>query len=375
MGKGSRARGRPRGGFCVKRHCCCRLGNQFVELADGARLRRPRGWLMRRLLLAADLVGLTVAFVVALTLAPIARTDTVGVKWELLLFLCTLPLWVLLARLHGLYDRDEGRSDHSTVDDVVGIIQVVTLGTWGSLAITYFAGLPHPTLDRLVQFWLIAIVLVSATPRRGADDRAQTPRLRPERRHRRFGSGRAPARGQDARSPRIRPERRRVRRQRRWRVDERVRPAPPAREDAGAARPRPEELDRPRRHRVLTRLARADARGDPGDAGPRCPGRHRSTHVRGAWDERAAAHRRGAPARRALTAPALVVVPAAQAVARRHRRLHRACAARAPVCRRRRAHQARLSWARSSSDKCEWARASGPSVSSSSGRWSRTPRA
>jgi exopolysaccharide biosynthesis polyprenyl glycosylphosphotransferase len=135
-------------------------GNQFVELSDDARLRRPRGWLMRRLLLVADLVGLTIAFVVALTLAPISATDTVRVKWELVLFLCTLPLWVLLVRLHGLYDRDEGRSDHSTVDDVVGIIQVVTLGTWGFLAITYLAGLPHPTLDRLVQFWLLAIVLV-----------------------------------------------------------------------------------------------------------------------------------------------------------------------------------------------------------------------
>ena len=149
-------------------------GNQFIEhadvaLAESARLRRPRGWLMRRLLLAADLIGLTVAFVIALTLAPIAATDTVSVKWELLLFLSALPLWVLLARLHGLYDRDEGRSDHSTVDDVVGIIQVVTLGTWGFLAITYLAGLPHPTLDRLVQFWLLAIVLVPLAARRGAD--------------------------------------------------------------------------------------------------------------------------------------------------------------------------------------------------------------
>ncbi len=116
---------------------------------------------MRRLLLAADLIGLTVAFVIALTLAPIAATDAVSVKRELLLFLGALPLWVLLARLHGLYDRDEGRSDHSTVDDVVGIIQVVTLGTWGFLAITYLADFPHPTLDRLVQFWLLAIVLVT----------------------------------------------------------------------------------------------------------------------------------------------------------------------------------------------------------------------
>jgi exopolysaccharide biosynthesis polyprenyl glycosylphosphotransferase len=115
---------------------------------------------MRRLLLAADVAGLTIAFFAALTLAPIPTADTVQVEWELALFVLSLPLWILLARVHGLYDRDEERSNHSTVDDVVGIAQVVTIGTWCFLAVTHLAGLPHPTLERLVQFWLIAVVLV-----------------------------------------------------------------------------------------------------------------------------------------------------------------------------------------------------------------------
>ena len=115
---------------------------------------------MRRLLLLADLIGLTVAYAVALTFAPISTTDTVEVRWELALFVCTLPLWALLTRIHGLYGRDEERSDHSTVDDVVGIVQVVTLGTWCFLVATHLTGLPHPTLARLVQFWLLAVLLV-----------------------------------------------------------------------------------------------------------------------------------------------------------------------------------------------------------------------
>ena len=101
---------------------------------------RRRGWLMRRLLLTADVIGLVIAYLIALKLAPPAsEVDRVAPAWEAALFFATLPLWVLLARVHGLYDRDEERTDHSTVDDVVGVFQVVTLGTWSFLVITHVA--------------------------------------------------------------------------------------------------------------------------------------------------------------------------------------------------------------------------------------------
>ena len=53
---------------------------------------------------------------------------------ELYLFLATLPVWILAARSFGLYARDEERADHSTVDDVVGVLHLVTIGAWLLLA-------------------------------------------------------------------------------------------------------------------------------------------------------------------------------------------------------------------------------------------------
>ena len=131
------------------------------EIDAAWRARGRRGWLMRRLLLVADVVGLTAAYVIAVELAPpLDSPDRVAPIWEVLLFAATIPLWILLARVYGLYDRDEERSDHSTVDDVVGVVQVVTLGTWSFLVLTHVVGLPYPNLSRLVIFWLLAIVLV-----------------------------------------------------------------------------------------------------------------------------------------------------------------------------------------------------------------------
>jgi exopolysaccharide biosynthesis polyprenyl glycosylphosphotransferase len=124
-------------------------------------IEMPRGWLMRRLLLLADIVGLTTAYLLALTFAPAATgADRVAAWWEIALFVASLPFWVFLARAHSLYDRDEERSDHSTVDDIFGVFQVVTIGTWSFFALTYLTGLPHPTVPRLIVFWLTAVLLV-----------------------------------------------------------------------------------------------------------------------------------------------------------------------------------------------------------------------
>jgi exopolysaccharide biosynthesis polyprenyl glycosylphosphotransferase len=121
-----------------------------------------RGWLVRRMLLLADVLGLSLAFLAALALyGSRGPFDPVGVRHELLVFFLTLPGWILVAKLHGLYDRDEERADHSTVDDVVGVFHLVTIGVWLFLLGAFVTGLADPELVKLAAFWAFAIVFVT----------------------------------------------------------------------------------------------------------------------------------------------------------------------------------------------------------------------
>ena len=54
-------------------------------------------------------------------------------SWNWLLFLAALPAWVVAAKLYSLYDRDEERTDHSTVDDFTGVFHLVTVSVWLAL--------------------------------------------------------------------------------------------------------------------------------------------------------------------------------------------------------------------------------------------------
>ena len=275
---------------------------------------------MRRLLLAADVIGLMSAFLLALAIGPTtAVADRVDVRWEIALFAASLPLWVFLARAHSLYDRDEERSDHSTVDDIFGVFQVVTIGTWSFLAITHLAGLPHPTLPRLVIFWLTAVVLVPLL-------RAATRIV--GRRHPAYvqnviivGSG-------DVAQL----------------LDGKIRQHPEYRlkvvgfvdgsngiSSNGAGHPeligRTDDLPRARsgpfrasrRDRLLGGLGRANPRGDSRAPGLQRPGRHRAATVRGAGNERAAPHDRGCPACRAPDPSPVTLVEVPQAIVRPRR--------------------------------------------------------
>jgi exopolysaccharide biosynthesis polyprenyl glycosylphosphotransferase len=122
---------------------------------------RRRGWLVRRGLLAADFVGASLAFLVSELLLPPSASGHVDPLAETAIFVGVLPAWVVLAKLYGLYDRDEERTDHSTADDMIGVFHLVTVGTWLLYAFARLTRLADPDLLRLIVFWGVAITLVT----------------------------------------------------------------------------------------------------------------------------------------------------------------------------------------------------------------------
>ena len=125
--------------------------------------RHRRGWLARRLLALADASGLILAMVFVQLLFgrgggpndKFGRLDEIGV------FALMLPLWLVIAKLYGLFDRDEKRSDHTTADDVVTVVHAVTLGAWMLLVGAWWTGVAHPALAKVAAFWGISIVAIS----------------------------------------------------------------------------------------------------------------------------------------------------------------------------------------------------------------------
>jgi exopolysaccharide biosynthesis polyprenyl glycosylphosphotransferase len=126
----------------------------------GRRIRR--GWLVRRMLLAADLAGLLAAFfAIELIFLGNQFIDNVGIGEESLIFVLLLPAWVVAAKLYGLYDRDEERATHSTADEVVSVFHLITVGVWLFYATSWLAGFSNPDQAKLAAFWVLALVGVT----------------------------------------------------------------------------------------------------------------------------------------------------------------------------------------------------------------------
>ena len=142
------------------------LDERTLEVLEHRRrvgIRRPRGWLVRRLLLAADVTALVAAFLcVEVIFGPGGGERNRFDLWtEILLFMLTIPGWVVVSKLYGLYERDEERADHSTADDLVGVFHLVTVGTWLLLVGGWATGLAAPDVARLAVFWVLAVFLVT----------------------------------------------------------------------------------------------------------------------------------------------------------------------------------------------------------------------
>jgi exopolysaccharide biosynthesis polyprenyl glycosylphosphotransferase len=121
-----------------------------------------RGWLMRRLLVVADVAGLCVAFVTVELLFGNRGTNPVSLTREIALFVVSLPVFVLGAKLFGLYDRDEARAAHSTPDDLVRVFLLMTVAVFIVEHAVDLSAAASPDLVKLSVFWAVAIVGVTA---------------------------------------------------------------------------------------------------------------------------------------------------------------------------------------------------------------------
>ena len=142
------------------------VDNRTLEILEHRRrtaIVHRRGWLVRRVLLAADLVGLMLAFTLAEWLVNHRSEASLFYGGgEILAFLASLPGWIVIAKLYGLYERDEERTDHSTADDFGRVFHMVTVCTWLLWAFSRSTGVTHPTPAKLMIFWVAAIAFVTA---------------------------------------------------------------------------------------------------------------------------------------------------------------------------------------------------------------------
>jgi exopolysaccharide biosynthesis polyprenyl glycosylphosphotransferase len=100
---------------------------------------RRRGSLLRRMLATGDWLTM-VATLCAVTAAS-PDTDVGTLFWATMFS----PIWILVLKLHGLYDNDHRRIRHSTLDEISSLISAAALGTLaldGLLALSPVGPLP-----------------------------------------------------------------------------------------------------------------------------------------------------------------------------------------------------------------------------------------
>ncbi len=107
---------------------------QAPRASAGSPLRRSlvasdygrRDWFLRRLLALSDVVCLALAM--AVTMAAAGGTRVYSWQGHLLYGLITLPAWVVLFKVYGLYERDAKRLSHSTLDDLPSLFHCLLSG-------------------------------------------------------------------------------------------------------------------------------------------------------------------------------------------------------------------------------------------------------
>jgi exopolysaccharide biosynthesis polyprenyl glycosylphosphotransferase len=127
------------------------------ERAEG-RSAGDKSHITRRSLAAAD----TLALLAAMAFAELAVAAGDQAAKDFALTILVLPLWVALFKIYGLYDRDDKRVTHSTVDDLPKLFHALVVGSLGVWAYSKLV-CPDPLgLEQGVVFFSTALFLIVA---------------------------------------------------------------------------------------------------------------------------------------------------------------------------------------------------------------------
>jgi exopolysaccharide biosynthesis polyprenyl glycosylphosphotransferase len=118
--------------------------------------RASRGWhhaLLRRLLACADV---TAALLASLSLAVLGDGELGQVAWPLVF----IPLWVLVAKVLGLYDRDGRVLRHLTVDEAPQLVLWALVGTLALSLLLELTPVGRPETSSAVVAGIVAFASV-----------------------------------------------------------------------------------------------------------------------------------------------------------------------------------------------------------------------
>ena len=107
---------------------------------------------LRRLLALADVAAVTAALALATLFAAHGGADGAQLLWAFL----TVPAWIVVFKVYGLYDRDTKRVSHSTVDEIPWLFHALVVGGLGLWAFFKVAPPANLTLRQGIVFFVTA---------------------------------------------------------------------------------------------------------------------------------------------------------------------------------------------------------------------------
>jgi exopolysaccharide biosynthesis polyprenyl glycosylphosphotransferase len=123
---------------------------------DSSRGHSRRHYILRRALAVSDLVAVSVALLIALSISPLARSHVGDAVW----FLPLLPVWFIVFRAYGLYEVDAKKINHGPLDEIPGLFHSFLIGllvTWGWYRVMPTSKL---VLGELVTMAVVGLLLV-----------------------------------------------------------------------------------------------------------------------------------------------------------------------------------------------------------------------